>query len=68
MAAKIVSEVQLEQVIEHVPGSEEFIGCSVGIMAYNEEANIGRTLQSVLDQTGPTVRVEEVIVERPGVY
>ncbi len=66
MAAKIVSEVQLEQVIEHVPGSEEFIGCSVGIMAYNEEANIGRTVQSVLDQTGPTVRVEEVIVVASG--
>src|SRR2546427_9336582 len=66
MATKTVSDVQVEQANENEPGSEEFIGCSVGIMAYNEEANIGRTLQSVLDQTGPTVRVEEVIVVASG--
>ena len=46
--------------------SEEFISCSIGIMAYNEEANIARTLQSVLEQTGPIVRIQEVIVVASG--
>jgi poly-beta-1,6-N-acetyl-D-glucosamine synthase len=64
MATKIVNDVQLEQANEQ--GPEEFIGCSIGIMAYNEEANIARTLHSVLDQTGPTVRIEEVIVVASG--
>src|SRR5213078_812963 len=32
----------------------------------NEEANIARTLQSVLEQTGPTVCIEEVIVVASG--
>lgn len=66
MATKTVSDVQLEHANEYDPGSEEFIGCSIGIMAYNEEANIARTLRSVLDQTGPTVRIEEVIVVASG--
>jgi biofilm PGA synthesis N-glycosyltransferase PgaC len=66
MATNIVNEVQLEQGIECVPGAEEFIGCSIGIMAYNEEANIARTLRSVLDQTGPSIRIEEVIVVASG--
>lgn len=66
MVTRIVSDVQLEQAKEYEQGPEEFIGCSIGIMAYNEEANIARTLQSVLDQTGPTVRIEEVIVVASG--
>src|SRR5229473_3312626 len=66
MATNIVNEVQLEQGIKCVPGAEEFIGCSIGIMAYNEEANIARTLRSVLDQTGPSIRIEEVIVVASG--
>jgi GT2 family glycosyltransferase len=35
-------------------------------MAYNEEANIGRTLRAVLDQQGPSFRLEEVIVVASG--
>ncbi len=66
MATKIVSDAQLEQANEYEQGSEEFIGCSIGIMAYNEEANIARTLHSVLDQIGPTVRIQEVIVVASG--
>lgn len=66
MATKTVSDVQLEHANEYDPESEECIGCSIGIMAYNEEANIARTLRSVLDQTGPTVRIEEVIVVASG--
>ncbi len=66
MATKIVSDVQLEHLNELVLESEEFISCSIGIMAYNEEANIARTLQSVLEQTGPIVRIQEVIVVASG--
>jgi biofilm PGA synthesis N-glycosyltransferase PgaC len=66
MATKVVNGVQLEQVNEGVAGAEDLIGCSIGIMAYNEEANIERTLQSVLEQQGPSIRIEEVIVVASG--
>ncbi len=66
MATNIVNDVQLEQVNECIQEAEESIGCSIGIMAYNEEANIARTLQSVLDQKGPSIRIEEVIVVASG--
>jgi glycosyltransferase involved in cell wall biosynthesis len=42
------------------------IGCSIGIMAYNEEANIARTLYAVLAQTGPSIHIAEVIVVASG--
>src|SRR5438309_12029186 len=35
-------------------------------MAHNEEANISRTIQAVLQQQGPSMRVEEVIVVAGG--
>lgn len=66
MATHVVNGVQLQQVNELVPGAEELIGCSIGIMAYNEEANIERTLQSVLEQQGPSIRIEEVIIVASG--
>src|SRR5215471_17348577 len=66
MATNIVNDVVLEQLQRSVVESEDYIGCSIGIMAYNEEANIARTLQSVLDQTGPTFCIEEVIVVASG--
>jgi hypothetical protein len=66
MATNIVNDVVLEQLQESVVESEDYIGCSIGIMAYNEEANIARTLQSVLDQTGSTFCIEEVIVVASG--
>src|SRR6266581_4425139 len=62
----MVNDVQLEQGNEYISGTEESIGCSIGVMAYNEEANIARTLQTILDQTGPTVCIEEVIVVASG--
>ena len=45
---------------------DEQISCSVGIMAYNEEANISRTIHAILEQQGPSVCVEEVIVVASG--
>ncbi|HEX7737348.1 MAG TPA: glycosyltransferase [Ktedonobacteraceae bacterium] len=45
---------------------DEVSGCSVGIMAYNEEANIAHTIHLVLAQHGPSLRIEEVIVVASG--
>src|SRR5438270_3660459 len=66
MATNIVSEVQLEPLNDYMPQQEEYIGCSIGIMAYNEEANIARTLHAILDQAGPSFRIEEIIVVASG--
>jgi biofilm PGA synthesis N-glycosyltransferase PgaC len=38
------------------------IRCSVGVTAYNEEANIGRLLQALLDQELREVEITEIIV------
>lgn len=46
--------------------SKALLTCSIGIMAYNEEANIARTLQAVLAQRGPTVHIQEIIVVASG--
>lgn len=45
---------------------DEYISCSVGIMAHNEEANVSRTIYTVLEQQAPTVLIEEVIVVASG--
>ncbi|MEJ2208288.1 MAG: glycosyltransferase [Anaerolineae bacterium] len=42
------------------------IRCSVGITAYNEEANIGRLLEAVLDQRLYEVEIAEIIVVASG--
>ena len=44
----------------------ERVGCSIGIMAYNEEANIARTIEAVLQQVGPSICIEEVVVVASG--
>jgi biofilm PGA synthesis N-glycosyltransferase PgaC len=41
---------------------EDKIRCSFGITAYNEEANIGRLLQAVIDQRLYEVEIAEIIV------
>jgi biofilm PGA synthesis N-glycosyltransferase PgaC len=45
---------------------ESRIKCSVGITAHNEEANIGRLLQAVLDQRLYEVEITEIIVVASG--
>jgi cellulose synthase/poly-beta-1,6-N-acetylglucosamine synthase-like glycosyltransferase len=42
------------------------IKCSVGITAYNEEANIGRLLQTIIDQRLYEVEITEIIVVASG--
>ncbi len=46
--------------------SEDRIKCSVGITAYNEEANIGRLLQAIIDQRLYEVEITEIIVVASG--
>lgn len=36
--------------------------CSIGVMAYNEEANIGRLLQTLLEQQTDVAMIDEIIV------
>jgi poly-beta-1,6-N-acetyl-D-glucosamine synthase len=48
------------------PQQDGCVSCSVGIMAHNEEANIGHSVLAVLAQETSSVRVEEVIVVASG--
>lgn len=66
MASKILTEIQSAQQNEDIHNDDGCIGCSVGIMAYNEEANINRTIRAVLDQESSSLRIEEVIVVASG--
>ena len=45
---------------------DNMIQCCVGIMAYNEEANIGRLLEALLGQQSETVDIAEIIVIASG--
>ena len=66
MATKSINEVRLMQEDWQAQQGDEYISCSVGIMAHNEEANIGRTIRAVLEQQGLSVRIVEVIVVASG--
>jgi biofilm PGA synthesis N-glycosyltransferase PgaC len=66
MATKVDNKTNLETTHKQVEGEDDRIGCSIGIMAYNEEANIERTLRAVLAQQGPSIRIDEVIVVASG--
>ena len=66
MATKIINEVRSIQEDCQAQQGDEYVTCSIGIMAYNEEANIGRTIHAVLEQHGPFVRIGEIIVVASG--
>jgi len=59
-------EMHLELLEEQGTHGDRKVGCSIGIMAYNEEANIARTLDAVLAQKGPSIDITEVIVVASG--
>ena len=44
----------------------QLLNVSLGIMAYNEEANIGQLLQAVLNQRFVTARLKEIFVVASG--
>ncbi len=62
----IASDTQVASANETDSIEDAIIECSVGIMAYNEEANIARTLEAVLDQIGPSISLHEVVVVASG--
>ena len=66
MATNVVHDDQSVRIQGQEREDDGVVGCSIGIMAYNEEANIGRTIHAVLEQTGPSIRIEEVIVVASG--
>ncbi len=69
MAMNIMSDLsnlQVELTHEGISEEDQIIECSIGIMAYNEEANIARTLEAVLAQNGPSILLHEVIVVASG--
>lgn len=66
MVTKAIQEIQQVEKSWQEGQDHEYVGCSIGIMAYNEEANIGRTIHAVLQQEGPSIRIEEVIVVASG--
>ena len=66
MATKIINEVRPVPENWRVATDDEYVGCSIGIMAHNEEANIERTIHAVLQQQGQSFLLEEVIVVASG--
>jgi glycosyl transferase family 2 len=48
------------------PPSEQALGCSVGIMAYNEEANIADAIEAILEQPLTSSEITELIVVASG--
>ncbi len=66
MAIKSIVGIQEKQKEWGTQEDDEYVRCSVGIMAYNEEANISYTVRAVLEQQGPSIHIEEVIVVASG--
>src|SRR5947209_14404113 len=66
MVTKIGNDLREQSLNEQETTGEERVGCSIGIMAYNEEANIARTINAILAQQGPSIRIDEVIVVASG--
>jgi glycosyltransferase involved in cell wall biosynthesis len=66
MATKVENGSQSMPVDDQLEEDVKRVGCSIGIMAYNEEANIARTVHAVLAQQGPSILIEEVVVVASG--
>ncbi|MBA2284900.1 MAG: glycosyltransferase, partial [Ktedonobacteraceae bacterium] len=60
------SSLEKQEAHEQSRVEEERVGCSIGIMAYNEEANIARTVRALLEQRISTASIEEIIVVASG--
>ncbi|HEU5376392.1 MAG TPA: glycosyltransferase family 2 protein, partial [Ktedonobacteraceae bacterium] len=66
MAKQMLDEGVWLQGNQHEQPDARLISCSVGIMAYNEEANIRRTVEAILHQQAPSIHINEVIVVASG--
>jgi glycosyltransferase involved in cell wall biosynthesis len=65
MATKTLHAQNINEQPEELRG-REYVECSIGIMAYNEEANIAHTIEAILEQRGPSIQIEAVIVVASG--
>src|SRR6266487_5395953 len=66
MTTESIHEVRSMQGDWQARQGDDYVNCSVGIMAHNEEANIGRTILAVLEQQVLSVCIVEVIVVASG--
>jgi poly-beta-1,6-N-acetyl-D-glucosamine synthase len=66
MTTESIHDVRSMQGDWQAQQDDEYVNCSVGIMAHNEEANIGRTILAVLEQQVLSARIVEVIVVASG--
>lgn len=66
MAPKIINESRLQHDDWQVRQGDEYLSCSVGIMAHNEEANIDHTIRAIFEQQGSSFHIKEVIVVASG--
>src|SRR2546421_12510728 len=66
MATKGLSGIQSTHEDKQAQQVDEYVSCSVGIMAYNEEGNIDCAIRAVLEQQGSTLHIEEIIVVASG--
>src|SRR5437016_9925611 len=66
MTTESIHEVRSMQQGWRARQGDEYVHCSVGIMAHNEEANIGRTILAILEQQVISVCLTEVIVVASG--
>src|SRR3989440_5130635 len=66
MTTESVHEVRSMQEGLQAQQGDEYVHCSVGIMAHNEEANIGSTILAVLEQQVLSACIMEVIVVASG--
>lgn len=68
MATKMLQTLHAQTINEQPEELDggECVECSIGIMAYNEEANIARTIEAILKQHGPSIQINEVIIVASG--
>lgn len=62
MTLQAVSQTSIAPVSSDSAKQDTALICSVGVMAYNEEANIGRCLDSLLAQRSELSKVVEIVV------
>src|SRR5919202_5959776 len=58
--------LRLGRATEAASGDGQVLECSIGIMAYNEEGNIGRLLDALVHQQTRICAIREIIVLASG--
>jgi glycosyltransferase involved in cell wall biosynthesis len=63
---RVMSRPSDDLLVLKEPAAGEPLRCSIGVMAYNEEANIGRTLEALIGQRTTSCVIEEILVVASG--